>query len=82
MDSGMIDPYGGQELEATAEKWIAEWMDGNLQHGTHGFTSLPKEIILGIFMLWKIHRPRMCLNQRTSDPVASMITTGQPVSTI
>ena len=25
MDSGMIDPYGGQELEATAEKWIAEW---------------------------------------------------------
>ena len=25
----------------------------NLQHGTNGFTSLPKEIILGIFMLWK-----------------------------
>ena len=25
----------------------------NLQHGTHGFTSLPKEVILWIFTLWK-----------------------------
>ena len=25
----------------------------NLRHGTHGFTSLPKEDILGIFTLWK-----------------------------
>ena len=25
----------------------------NLQHGTHSFTSLPKEVILRIFTLWK-----------------------------
>lgn len=24
MDSGIIDHYGGQELETTAEKWIAK----------------------------------------------------------
>ena len=48
---------------------------------THGFTSLPKEVILRNFMLWKIHRPRTGLNPRTSDPVASMITTGPPGST-
>ena len=48
----------------------------NLRHGTHGFTSLPKEVMLRIFTLWKIHRPRPGLNPRTSGPVASMITTG------
>ena len=25
----------------------------NLRHGTHGFTSIPKEVILRIFTLWK-----------------------------
>ena len=34
------------------------------------------------YALKKIHRPRPGLNLRTSDPVASMITTGPPRSTI
>ena len=49
-----------------------------LRSGTHGFTSLSKEVILRIFTLWKIHRPRLGLNSRTSYPVASIITTGPP----
>ena len=53
----------------------------NLRHWTHGFTSLPKEVLLGIFTLWKIHRLRPRSNPRTSDPEESMITTGPPGST-
>ena len=53
----------------------------NLWHGTHSFTSLLKEVILRIFTLWKIHRPQPGSNLRTSDPEASMITTGPPRST-
>ena len=34
------------------------------------------------FYALKIHRIRPSLNPRTSDPVASMITTGPPVSTL
>ena len=41
-----------------------------------------KEVICRIFTLWKIHRPRPGLNSQTSDPEASMITTGPSGSTI
>ena len=34
------------------------------------------------YALKKIHRPRPGLNPRTSDPVASLITTGPPESTL
>ena len=39
----------------------------NIRSGTHSFTSLPKEVILRIFTLWKIHRPRPGSKPRTSD---------------
>jgi hypothetical protein len=35
----------------------------NLRHGTAGFTSPPKECVLGIFSHWKIRRLRPGLNQ-------------------
>ena len=34
----------------------------NLRHGTNGFISLPKEVILGIFTHWKLHRSWPGLN--------------------
>jgi hypothetical protein len=34
----------------------------NLRHGTDGFTSPPKEVVLRIFITLKIHRPRPGLN--------------------
>jgi hypothetical protein len=34
----------------------------NLRHGTDGFTSLPKEVVLRIFITLKIHRLRPGLN--------------------
>jgi hypothetical protein len=37
----------------------------NLRHGTNGFTSLPKEVVLRIFSHWKIRRLRPGLNPRT-----------------
>jgi hypothetical protein len=43
----------------------------NQRHGTHGFTSLPKEGTLGIFSPWKIRRLRLGLNPRTWVPKAS-----------
>ena len=45
----------------------------NLQHGTHGFTSLPKEGVLRIFSPLKIWRLRPGLNPRTWVPKASTL---------
>jgi hypothetical protein len=42
----------------------------NLRHGTAGFTSPPKEGVLGIFSPWKVRRLRPGLNQRTWVPEA------------
>jgi hypothetical protein len=46
----------------------------NLRHGTHGFTSLPKEGVLNIFPPLKIRRLRPDLNSRTWVPEASTLT--------
>jgi hypothetical protein len=45
----------------------------NLRHGTDGFTSPPKEVVLWIFITLKIHRPRPGLNPQTLGPVASTL---------
>ena len=45
----------------------------NLRHGTHGFTSLPKEGVLRIFPPLKIRRLRPGLNPRTWVPKASTL---------
>ena len=45
----------------------------NLRRGTDGFTSLPKEGVLGIFSPWKIQRLRSGLNPRTWVPKASTL---------
>jgi hypothetical protein len=37
----------------------------NLRHGTHSFTSIPKEGVLRIFSPWKIRRLRPGFNPRT-----------------
>jgi hypothetical protein len=42
----------------------------NLRHGTHGFTSLPKEGVMRIFPPLKIRRLRPGLNPRTWVPEA------------
>jgi hypothetical protein len=43
----------------------------NLRHGPAGFTSPPKEGVLGIFSPWKILRLRPVLNPRTCVPEAN-----------
>ena len=45
----------------------------NLRHGTDGFTSPPKEGVLGIFSPLKIQRLRPGLNPRTWVPKASTL---------
>jgi hypothetical protein len=50
----------------------------NLRHGTHGFTSLPKEGVLRIFLALKIRRLRPGLNPRTWVPEASTLTPRSP----
>ena len=50
----------------------------NARHGTHGFTSLPKEVIVRIFTLWKNPSTPVGTNPRTSGPDSSIITTGPP----
>jgi hypothetical protein len=50
----------------------------NLRHGTHGYTSLPKEGVLRIFPLLKIRRLRPCLNPRTWVLEASTLTPRPP----
>ena len=45
----------------------------NLRHGTNGFTSLPKEGVLRIFLPWKIRRLQSGLNPRTWVPKASTL---------
>jgi hypothetical protein len=50
----------------------------NLRHGTDGFTSPPKEVVLRIFITLI---PRSGSNPRTLGPVASTLTTSPPRST-
>jgi hypothetical protein len=50
----------------------------NLRHGTHGFTSLPKEGVLSIFPPLKIRRLRPGLNPRTWVSEASTLTPRPP----
>jgi hypothetical protein len=50
----------------------------NLRHGTHGFTSLPKEGVLRIFPPLKIRRLRPGLNPRTWVTEASTLTPRPP----
>jgi hypothetical protein len=50
----------------------------NLRHGTHGFSSLPKEGVLRIFPLLKIRWLRPGLNPRTWVPEASTLTPRPP----
>jgi hypothetical protein len=50
----------------------------NLRHGTNGFTSPPKEVVLRIFITLK---PRSGSNPQTLGPVASTLTTSPPRST-
>jgi hypothetical protein len=50
----------------------------NLRHGTHGFTSLPKESVLRIFPPLKIRRLRPGLNSRTWVPEASTLNPRPP----
>jgi hypothetical protein len=50
----------------------------NLRHGTHGFTSLPKEGVLRNFPPLKIRRLRPGLNPRTWVPEASTLTPRPP----
>jgi hypothetical protein len=50
----------------------------NLRHGTHGFTSLPKEGVLRIFPPLKIRRLRPGLNPWTWVPEASTLTPRPP----
>ena len=45
----------------------------NLRHGTHDFTSPPKEGVLRIFSPLKIRRLRPGLNPRTWVPIASTL---------
>ena len=64
-----------------SEALISAWSSSTCRKSTTRdrrdvLTSFPKEVLLRIFTTWKIHRPRPGLNPRTSDPVASMITTG------
>jgi hypothetical protein len=50
----------------------------NLRHGTHGFTSLPKEGVLRIIPSLKIRRLRPVLNPRTWVPEANTLTPRPP----
>jgi hypothetical protein len=50
----------------------------NQRHGTHGFTSLPKEGVLRIFSPWKIRQLRPGLNPRTWVPKATALTPRPP----
>jgi hypothetical protein len=51
----------------------------NLRHGTDGFTSPLKEVVLRIFITLK--NPRSGSNPRTLGPVASTLTTSPPRAT-
>jgi hypothetical protein len=46
-----------------------------LRHGTDGFTSPPKAVVLRILSPLKIHRPRPSLKSRSFGPMASTLTT-------
>jgi hypothetical protein len=44
-----------------------------LRVGAKVFTSLPKEVVLRIFVTLEIHSPRLGLNQRSLVPIVSML---------
>jgi hypothetical protein len=48
----------------------------SLRHGTDGFTSPPKKVVLQLLIALKIHRPRLGLNPRTLGPVLPLDTEG------
>jgi hypothetical protein len=50
----------------------------NQRHGTHSFTTLPKEGALRIFSPWKIRRLRPGLNPQTWVPKVSALTPKPP----
>jgi hypothetical protein len=50
-----------------------------LQQGTDSFTSPPNEVMLRIFIAYKIHRPQLGLNPHILGPMASMLT-ARPLS--
>jgi hypothetical protein len=52
-----------------------------LRHGTAGFTSPPKEVVLRVCTALKTHCPRPGLNLRTVGPLAITITTRPPRAT-
>jgi hypothetical protein len=52
-----------------------------LQHGTYGFTSPPKEVVLRIFIYIKSPSSSSGLNSRTLGPMASAVTTRPPTAT-
>jgi hypothetical protein len=52
-----------------------------LRHGTDGFTSPPKEVVLRILSPLEIHRPRPGLNLRTLGPMVSTVITRPPRTT-
>jgi hypothetical protein len=49
-----------------------------LQHGADGFTSLPKEGVLWVFIALKIPPPQPDLNSRTLGKIASTLTITPP----
>jgi hypothetical protein len=84
------EPFGSQSGDL-GEKWRQFGLSNifiharkvllhavNLRHGTDGFTSPPKEVVLGFLSPLKIHRPRSGSNPRTLGPVASTLTTSPP----
>jgi hypothetical protein len=50
----------------------------NLQHGTDGFTSPPKEVVLRIFITLKNPSTSAGIEPATLGPVASTLTTSPP----
>jgi hypothetical protein len=51
------------------------------RHGADDFTFPPKEVVLPIFIAFKVHNPRPGLIPRTLGPMASTITTRPPRAT-
>jgi hypothetical protein len=78
------EPSGRQSGDLS-EKWRQFGLRNifiavNLRHGTDGFTSPPKEVVLRIFITLK-NPSTSGSNPRTLGPVASTLTTSPPRST-
>ena len=50
-ERGKFDKFCSEALISAWGSFMCR--KSNLRHGAHGFTSLPKEVILRIFTLWK-----------------------------